>query len=139
MLMKSLSFLTHQEIYNASVKHLLEQGRTALLARGGGAYRGYCGGCPVGRFISARDYLSAIEGVPVRNIIGSNNGQGTKTNSNQFRLSGSKGVNAPPAQNEQAPAATLHRDHYPPAGRITKRPPRGEKPIRGLESLCRLP
>jgi hypothetical protein len=69
VLMKSLSFLTHQEIYNASVKHLLEQGRTALLARGGGAYRGYCAGCPVGRFINARDYLSAIEGVPVRYII----------------------------------------------------------------------
>ncbi|MBB5412583.1 hypothetical protein HDG34_006560 [Paraburkholderia sp. HC6.4b] len=46
--MKTLSFLTHQDIYDQSVTHLFEQKRAALLLRGGGAYRGYCGGCPVG-------------------------------------------------------------------------------------------
>ncbi|MGA7812058.1 hypothetical protein [Caballeronia sp.] len=66
--MKNLSFLTHQEIFNASVHHLLGQGQAALLEHGGGAYRGYCGGCPVGSFIKPRDYLSAMEGVPVRTI-----------------------------------------------------------------------
>jgi len=47
--MKSLNFLTHQEIFNSAVQHLFGQGQTALLPHGGGAYRGYCGGCPVGR------------------------------------------------------------------------------------------
>ncbi|MFM0740376.1 hypothetical protein PQQ51_24305 [Paraburkholderia xenovorans] len=66
--MKSLSFLTHQEIFDLAVGHLLDQKRAALLPRGGGAYRGYCGGYPVGNFIPPRDYLSAMEGVPVRYI-----------------------------------------------------------------------
>jgi hypothetical protein len=68
MIVKSLNFLTHQEIFDASVTHLLSQGQAVLLARGGGAYRGYCGGCPVGSFIKPRDYMTAIEGVPVRYI-----------------------------------------------------------------------
>jgi hypothetical protein len=66
--MKSLNFLTHQEIFNTAVHHLFGQGQAALLPRGGGAYRGYCGGCPVGSFIKPRDYLSAMEGVPIRYI-----------------------------------------------------------------------
>ncbi|WP_345812228.1 hypothetical protein AAGS40_14780 [Paraburkholderia sp. PREW-6R] len=66
--MKTLSFLTHQDIFDRAVNHLLEQKRAALLPRGGGAYRGYCGGCPVGSFIKPRDYLTAMEGVPVRYI-----------------------------------------------------------------------
>ncbi|MGF6611758.1 hypothetical protein OKW45_006680 [Paraburkholderia sp. WSM4175] len=45
--MKTLSFLTHKDIYDQSVTHLFGQKRAALLPRGG-AYRGYCGGCPVG-------------------------------------------------------------------------------------------
>jgi hypothetical protein len=65
---KSLNFLTHQEIFNQTVDHLFGQKRAALLPRGGGAYRGYCGGCPVGNFIKPRDYMTAMEGVPVRYI-----------------------------------------------------------------------
>jgi hypothetical protein len=66
--MKSLNFLTHQEIFDRAVSHLDGQGRAALLPRGGGAYRGYCGGCPVGSFIKPRDYMTAMEGIPVRYI-----------------------------------------------------------------------
>lgn len=66
--MKALSFLTHQEIFDQAVVHLLGQKRAALLPRGGGAYRGYCGGCPVGNFIKPRDYMTAMEGIPVRLI-----------------------------------------------------------------------
>ncbi|PRX34540.1 hypothetical protein B0G75_102575 [Paraburkholderia sp. BL18I3N2] len=66
--MKTLNFLTHQEIFDQAVAHLLGQKRAALLPRGGGAYRGYCGGCPVGSFIKPRDYMTAMEGIPVRFI-----------------------------------------------------------------------
>ena len=66
--MKTLNFLTHQEIFDQAVGHLLGQKRAALLPRGGGAYRGYCGGCPVGSFIKPRDYMTAMEGIPVRYI-----------------------------------------------------------------------
>jgi hypothetical protein len=66
--MKNLKFLTHQEIYDRAVDHLFGQGRAALLPRGGGAYRGYCGGCPVGSFIQPRDHMTAMEGIPVRYI-----------------------------------------------------------------------
>ena len=62
----NLEFLSHQAIYDQAVKHLFQQRQAALLPRGGGAYRGYCGGCPVGSFIKPRDYLSAMEGVPIR-------------------------------------------------------------------------
>ncbi|ALE56263.1 hypothetical protein SCB29_21330 [Paraburkholderia sp. SIMBA_055] len=66
--MKTLTFLTHQDIFDQAVSHLFGQKRAALLPRGGGAYRGYCGGCPVGNFIKLRDYMTAMEGVPVRYI-----------------------------------------------------------------------
>jgi hypothetical protein len=66
--MKTLSFLLHQDIFDQAVAHLFEQKRAALLPRGGGAYRGYCGGCPVGSFIRPRDYMTAMEGIPVRYI-----------------------------------------------------------------------
>ncbi|CAD6513686.1 hypothetical protein ACFQ3P_03690 [Paraburkholderia sabiae] len=66
--MKSRNFLTHQQIFDHAVEHLFGQGRAALLPHGGGAYRGYCGGCPVGSFIRPRDYMTAMEGVPVRYI-----------------------------------------------------------------------
>jgi hypothetical protein len=66
--MTTLNFLTHQDIFDQAVNHLLDQKRAALLPRGGGAYRGYCGGCPVGNFIKPRDYLTAMEGIPVRYI-----------------------------------------------------------------------
>jgi hypothetical protein len=66
--MKNLDFLSHQAIFDQAVDHLFGQGRAALLPRGGGAYRGYCGGCPVGSFIKPRDYMTAMEGVPVRFI-----------------------------------------------------------------------
>src|SRR5215472_17376656 len=66
--MKNHNFLTYQEIYDRAVDHLFGQGRAALLPRGGGAYRGYCGGCPVGGLIKPRDYMTAMEGVPVRYI-----------------------------------------------------------------------
>ncbi|HWT37188.1 MAG TPA: hypothetical protein VN289_12955 [Paraburkholderia sp.] len=66
--MGSRNFLTYQQIFDHAVEHLFGQGRAALLPHGGGAYRGYCGGCPVGSFIRARDYMTAMEGVPVRYI-----------------------------------------------------------------------
>ncbi|MBC8752312.1 MULTISPECIES: hypothetical protein [Paraburkholderia] len=66
--MKSVSFLTHQEIFNHAVEHLFSQTQASLLPRGGGAYQGYCGGCPVGSFIKPRDYMTAMEGVPIRCI-----------------------------------------------------------------------
>lgn len=59
-------FLTHQQIFDMSVRHLLSQGSAALLPRGGGAYRARCGGCPVGALVRAIDYRSSMEGVPVR-------------------------------------------------------------------------
>jgi hypothetical protein len=64
----TLEFLSQQVIFDKAAQHLFQQLGTALLPRGGGAYRGYCGGCPVGSFIKPRDYLSAMEGVPVRYI-----------------------------------------------------------------------
>jgi hypothetical protein len=64
----TLEFLSQQVIFDKAAQHLFQQLRTALLPRGGGAYRGYCGGCPVGSFIKPRDYLTAMEGVPVRYI-----------------------------------------------------------------------
>jgi hypothetical protein len=62
----NLEFLSHQAIFDQAVKHLFQQRQVALLPRGGGAYRGYCGGCPVGNFIKPRDYVTAMEGIPVR-------------------------------------------------------------------------
>jgi hypothetical protein len=62
----NLEFFSHQAIFDQAVQHLFQQRQAALLPRGGGAYRGYCGGCPVGNFIKPRDYLSAMEGVPIR-------------------------------------------------------------------------
>jgi hypothetical protein len=64
--MGTLNFLTRQEIFDQAVGHLFDQWRAGMLPNGGGAYRGYCGGCPVGQFVKPRDYVSAIEGVPVR-------------------------------------------------------------------------
>jgi hypothetical protein len=66
--MKNIEFLTHQELFDRAVDHLFGQGQTGLLPRGGGAYRGYRGGCPVGGLIRALDYTTAMEGVPVRYI-----------------------------------------------------------------------
>jgi hypothetical protein len=63
--MKTLRFLTHQEIFDRAARHLFSQGHAGLLPRGVRAYRGYCGGCPVGNFIAPRDYITAMEGVPV--------------------------------------------------------------------------
>src|SRR5258708_38333044 len=64
--MKNLNFLTHQEIFDRAVLHLFGQGQAALLPHGGGAYRGYCGGCPVGRFIKKRDYRTTPGGAAIR-------------------------------------------------------------------------
>ncbi|RKP45666.1 hypothetical protein [Trinickia fusca] len=66
--MKNLHFLTQQALFDHAVDHLFSQGQAALLPRGGGAYRGYHGGCPIGALISPRDYLSTMEGVPVRYV-----------------------------------------------------------------------
>ena len=63
--MKTLRFLTHQEIFDRAASHLCGQGHAGLLPRGGRAYRGYYGGCPVGSFVAPRDYMTAMEGVPV--------------------------------------------------------------------------
>ena len=50
----NLEFFSHQAIFDQAVQHLFQQRQAALLPRGGGAYRGYCGGCPVGSFIKPR-------------------------------------------------------------------------------------
>jgi hypothetical protein len=66
----SQAFLSHQQIFDKSVEHLLGQGGASLLPRGGGAYRGRsggrCGGCPVGALLRTSDYRTSMEGVPVR-------------------------------------------------------------------------
>jgi len=64
--MRATCFLSNQDIFDRAVEHLNAQRSAALLPRGGGAYHGPCGGSPVGRFIGARDYTTAMEGVPVR-------------------------------------------------------------------------
>ena len=64
----SRPFLTHQQIFDKSVDHLLNQGGASLLPRGGGAYRGRCGGCPVGALLRPLDYRTSMEGVPVRYV-----------------------------------------------------------------------
>ncbi|WP_158939632.1 hypothetical protein [Burkholderia sp. S171] len=69
--MKTLRFLTHQEIFDKAARHLFSQGHAGLPPRGGLPYRGYCGGCPVGNFVAPRDYITAIEGIPVHFIGGS--------------------------------------------------------------------
>jgi hypothetical protein len=66
--MKHVIFRSKQEIFELAVAHLNSQRRSALLRGGGGAYRGPCGGCPIGSFIAPRDYTTAMEGVPVRFI-----------------------------------------------------------------------
>ncbi|MGI4812031.1 MAG: hypothetical protein ACRYG5_15880 [Janthinobacterium lividum] len=67
--MKAHQFLTHQELFDRAVSHLFSQKQAALLPRGGGAYRGYCGGCPIGNLIHVRDYTTSMEGVPVRHLL----------------------------------------------------------------------
>jgi hypothetical protein len=47
--MNNTGFLSQQSIFDQAVKHLFSQGRAALLPQRGGAYRGNCGTCPVGR------------------------------------------------------------------------------------------
>lgn len=66
--MKNPDFLSHQDLFDHAVEHLFGQGQAALLPGGGGAYRGHRGGCPIGGLIQARDYTTAMEGVPVRYI-----------------------------------------------------------------------
>jgi len=66
--MKNLNFLTHQEIFDRAGFQLFGQVQASLLPPGGGAYRGYCCGCPVCSFIKARDYMTAMEGVPIRYV-----------------------------------------------------------------------
>jgi hypothetical protein len=60
--MKAVDFLTHHEIFDRSVDHLLRQGRAGLLPLGGGAYRGNCGGCSVSNFIRPQDHMSGTSG-----------------------------------------------------------------------------
>lgn len=65
----SRTFLTHQQIFDLGVTHLINQGRASLLPRGGGAYRSQCGGCPVGALVRPSDYRTSMEGVPVRFVL----------------------------------------------------------------------
>lgn len=62
------NFLSLQQIFESATAHLVSQGNAALLSSGGGAYKGRCGGCPVGNFIRPRDYRTSMEGIPVRYI-----------------------------------------------------------------------
>lgn len=64
--MRATFFLSNQDIFDRAVEHLNTQRGAALLPRGGGAYQGPCGGCPVGHFIRTLDYTTAMGGVPVR-------------------------------------------------------------------------
>lgn len=64
--MASQRYLSKQQIFDRAVDHLLSQRGAALLPKRGAAYRGGCGGCPIGSFIRPADYASVIEGVPVR-------------------------------------------------------------------------
>jgi hypothetical protein len=65
----SQALLTHQQIFDRSVAHLFSQRSASLLPGGGGAYRGRCGGCPVGALVRPNDYRTSMEGVPVRFIL----------------------------------------------------------------------
>jgi hypothetical protein len=65
----SQEFITHQQLFDHAVKHLFGQGSASLLPRGGGAYRGRCGGCPVGALLRPSDYRTSMEGVPVRFVL----------------------------------------------------------------------
>ena len=70
--MKNPQFRTNQNLFDHAVDHLFKQGQAVLLPHGGGAYHA-CrgadrGGCPVGSLVSPRDYMTAMEGVPVRYI-----------------------------------------------------------------------
>jgi hypothetical protein len=65
----SQPFLSQQQIFDQSVAHLFSQRVASLLPRGGGAYRGKCGGCPVGALVRSNDYRTSMEGVPVRFIL----------------------------------------------------------------------
>ncbi|MGF6932487.1 hypothetical protein OKW41_001626 [Paraburkholderia sp. UCT70] len=67
--MMSRTYLAHQHIFDLAVVHLISQGRASLLPRGGGAYRGQCGGCPVGALVRLSDYRTSMEGVPVRFVL----------------------------------------------------------------------
>jgi hypothetical protein len=69
-IMRTVNFLTDQEIFDRAVAHLHGQRCAALLPKGGAAYRGSCGGCPIGSVIRPADYASAMEGVPVRYLRG---------------------------------------------------------------------
>src|SRR5258708_9174634 len=66
--MKNLNFLTHQEIFDRAVLHLFGQGQAALLPHGGGAYRGYCGGCPGGGVLKPRHYITPLERAPLPHV-----------------------------------------------------------------------
>ena len=66
--MKALPSRLPPRNFYRSAFYLLNQSRAALLPRGGGAYRGYCGGCPVSNFIAPRDHKTAKEGIPVRYV-----------------------------------------------------------------------
>jgi hypothetical protein len=60
------SYLTEQELFNESAKHLLTQNTTAILKNEGAAYRQNGKSCPIGHLIHDKDYSTAIESVPVR-------------------------------------------------------------------------
>ncbi len=64
---KSLNFLTHQEIFNRAIQHLLVQGRPPCFLMAAPRIAD-CGGCPVGCFIRLCDCVAAMEGVPIRYI-----------------------------------------------------------------------
>jgi hypothetical protein len=64
--MKRVIFRSHEEIFELAVAHLNSQRRSVLIPGGGRAYCGPYGDCPIGSFISPRDYTTAMEGVPVR-------------------------------------------------------------------------
>jgi hypothetical protein len=64
-IVKTLSFLTHQEIFDKAARHLSSQGHAGLLPREGRTYRGYRGGCPIGNLIAPSDHIPSIKGVPV--------------------------------------------------------------------------
>jgi hypothetical protein len=64
-----MTYLSKQELFDKAVHHLFSQAKAGLLKGGGGAYRGYGGGCcPIGGLIANENYSTSMEGIPVRYI-----------------------------------------------------------------------
>jgi hypothetical protein len=64
-IMKTLSFLTHQEIFDKAARHLFSEANTGARPTGSRTYRELCGGCPIGNLIAPSDYTISMGSIPV--------------------------------------------------------------------------